>query len=166
MPRLIIKGTVVNLADSASGPNWSQGLIDSIVALADAVNAVTGTYDVAPQIQNIDSNNSSTNIAISNLIFPVSDVRSATIFYSVSRMTEDSGPADGQEKAEGGELVITYNASNPVSNKWEITRERGGTANITFSVTDVGQVQFSTTALTGINHTGIISFRALAVLNS
>jgi hypothetical protein len=166
MPRLIIQGTVVNLADSGSSPNWSQGLIDSIVALTDAVNSISGTYDVAPQIQNIDANNSSTNVNISNLVFPVAEVRSATIFYSVYRITENSGPSDGQEKAEGGTLTIVYNAANPVSTKWEIARERVGSANITFSISDIGQVQFSTTALTGINHIGTLSFRAFAVLNS
>jgi hypothetical protein len=163
---LNIKGTVVEIPSSGQSPNWSSGIIAALRALTEAVNAVTGTYDIAPQTQNIDANNSSNDITITNLAFPVSEVRSATIFYSVYRITEDSGPPDGEEVAEGGIITIVYNASNPVSNKWEITRDYAGNADITFEISDTGQFSFSTTALTGINHTGIITYRAIAVLNS
>lgn len=163
--RLIVKGTVIEIPESGQSANWSSGIIEALEALTDALNAVTGTYDVAPQVQNIDANNNSTNVSISNLAFPVSEVRAATIYYSVSRFTEDSGPPDGQEVAEGGTLQIVYNASNPINNKWEIIRQYAGNANITFNVTDLGQLRFSTTALTGINHVGKLSFRAITVLN-
>lgn len=163
--QLIIKGTVVEIPESGASPNWASGIITSLQALTEAVNAVTGTYDIAPQTQNIDANNGSTNVTITNLSFPVTEVRSATIFYSVHRTTEDSGPPDGEEVAEGGTLLIVYNASNPINNKWEIARQSVGDGKITFSVTDTGQLRFSTTALTGINHTGILSFRALSILN-
>jgi hypothetical protein len=163
---LNIKGSPINIPSSGESPNWAPGIIAALRALTEAVNAVTGTYDIAPQTQNIDANNSSNDIPITNLAFPVSEVRSATIFYSVYRITEDSGPPDGQEVAEGGIITIVYNASNPVSNKWEITRDYAGNADITFEISDTGQFSFSTTALTGINHTGIITYRAIAVLNS
>lgn len=164
--QLIVKGTVIELPSSGQSPNWSSGIIQAIQALTAAVNAVTGTYDVAPQVQNIDANNNSTNVTITNLSFPISEVRSATILYAVHRITEDSGPADGQEVAEGGTITVVYNASNPTNNKWEIIRNYAGNANITFSITDTGQLRFSTTALTGINHEGTLSFRALSILNT
>lgn len=163
---LIIKGTLVDIPSSGQSANWSNGVIAALRALTDAVNAVTGTYDVANQEQSIDANNSSNDVEITNLAFPVSQVRSATIFYSVYRKTEDSGPPDGQEVAEGGVIVIVYNASNPTANKWEIVRDFAGDSNISFSITDTGQFTFSTTPLTGINHIGTISFRAIAVLNT
>jgi hypothetical protein len=162
---LTIKGTNVTIPTSGGSPNWASGIVSALEALTNAVNAVTGTYDVAPQTQNIDANNGSSNVALTNLVFPPSEVRAATIFYSVYRITEDSGANDDQEVAEGGMLNIVYNASNPVSNKWEVTRDYAGDASITFSVTDTGQVQFTTTSLTGINHTGIVSFRAISILN-
>lgn len=165
MARLTIKGSVITIPDSGSQANWSEGVIDALTALTDAVNSVTGTYDVAPQIQNIDANNSSTNVTITSLIFPPAEVRSTVIYYSVYRLTEDSGANDDQEVAEGGTIVLVYNASNPVSNKWTIAQTRAENASITFSVTDLGQVQFTTTALTGINHVGTLSFRAISILN-
>jgi len=67
MPKLIIKGTPVNIPDSAASPNWAPGIIQAFEQLTDAVNTITGSFDVAPQTQNIDANNSSTNVNITNL---------------------------------------------------------------------------------------------------
>jgi len=68
--------------------------------------------------------------------------------------------------SESGQLEIVYNQSNPVNQKWEMSRVFQGEGYISFSITDQGQITFTTTALSGINHTGIITYRALAVLNS
>jgi hypothetical protein len=166
MPTIIVKGTPIEVPNSGASPNWAPGIIEAIEALADAVNSVTATYDVPPQVQNIDANNSSNNVNINNLNFPASDVRAATVYYSVNRVTQNSCPPDGQEVVEAGTLEINYNSSRPVTQKWELIRSGGGDGKITFNITDLGQIQFSTQALTGIDHTGIISFRALAILNT
>ena len=166
MPRLIIKGTPVSIPDSAQSPNWAPGIIEAFEALTEAVNAVTGSFDVAPQALNIDANNSSNNVDVNNLNFPASEVRAATVYYSVFRKTEDSGPPDGQELTEAGTLEISYNDSRPIGEKWEIARVYQGEGNIAFNITDLGQIQFSTTPLTGINHVGILSYRAISILNT
>lgn len=165
MSRIIIKGTIIDLPASSSSPNWSPAIIEAFQALADAVNVFTGTFDVAPQIKSIDAYNPGTNIDIDNLIFPPSDVRSATIYYTVYRKTVNSGPPDGKELSEAGTLEIVYNNSRPSNQKWEVARMGEGDAEILFNVTDLGQVQFSTNTITGINHTGIVSFRAISILN-
>ena len=165
MPKITIKGTVINLPSSAASPNWAPQIIEAFEALAEAVNAVTGTYDVAPQTQNIDSNNGSTNVALNNLVFPSADVRAATIYYTVFRKTEDSGIGDAQEVVEAGTLEISYDESRLPSQKWELVRMGQGDADIDFNITDLGQIRFSTTTLTGINHTGIVSYRAITILN-
>jgi hypothetical protein len=166
MPRITIKGTIVNIPSSGASPNWAPGVIEAFEALADAVNAVTATYDVPPQTQNIDANNSSNDVTINNLSFPSTDVRAATVYYTVHRITEASGPPDGQELTEAGTLEISYLASRPPTQKWEMVRSGQGEGQIDFEITDTGQITFSTSPMTGINHTGIIGFRAIAVLNS
>lgn len=166
MPKILIKGTEIDFPSSGASPNWAPAIVEVVEALADAVNSVTATYDVPPQIQNIDANNSSTNVNINNLNFPAIDVRAATVYYSVYRKTQNSGPPDGKEVTEAGLLEINYNASRPVGQKWEIVRTGQSNALINFNITDLGQIQFSTQPLTGISHTGIISYRALAILNT
>lgn len=167
MPRIIIKGTPIDLPSSGSSPNWSPAVIEAFQALADAVNVFTGSFDVAPQTKNIDVYNVSSNIDIDNLVFPPSDVRAVTIFYTVYRKTNETtlGAGDNKEVAETGTLECVYNNSRLSGQKWEVGRMGEGDAFIDFNMTDLGQIQFTTTALTGINHTGIIAYRALAILN-
>lgn len=166
MPTIIIKGTPIEFPDSGASPNWAPAVIEAVEALTDAVNSVTATYDVPPQVQNIDANNSSSNVNINNLNFPATDVRAAIVYYSVYRKTQNSGPPDGQEVTEAGQLEISYNASRPVTQKWELVRTGQSDALINFNITDLGQIQFSTQPLTGISHTGIISYRGIAILNT
>ena len=163
---IIIKGTRINLPSSGASPLWSPAIIEAFQALADAVNTFAGSFDVPPQTQSIDIYNPGANIDIDNLVFPVSEVRSATIYYSVARKTNDSGPPDGVEVSESGTLEINYNNSRTSGNKWEVIREGSSESTVEFIVTDLGQVQFTTEALAGIDHTGTISYRALAILNS
>lgn len=166
MATITIKGTEINLPESGSSPNWAPAIIEAFEALAEAVNSISATFDVAPQAQNIDANNSSTNVDLDNLNFPSSEVRAATIYYTVFRMTQNSGPPDAQEVTEAGTLEISYNASRPSTQKWEMVRSGQSDGMISFNVTDLGQIQFSTTPLTGINHTGIVSYRAISILNT
>lgn len=167
MPRIIIKGTPIDLPNSGSSPNWSPAVIEAFQAIADAVNVFTGSFDVAPQTKNIDIYNASSNIDIDNLVFPPTDVRAVTIYYTVYRKTVETtlGAGNGMEVAESGSLECVFNNSRIPNLKWEIGRMGQGNAFIDFSMTDLGQIQFTTTALTGINHTGIIAYRALAILN-
>jgi hypothetical protein len=166
MPKIIVKGTPITIPASGASPNWAPSIIEALEALTDAINTVAATFDIPPQVQNIDANNSSTDVTINNLSFPSSDVRAATVYYTVYRKTDNSGPPDGQEVTEAGTIEIDYNASRLSTQKWQLVRSGQGDASISFEITDLGQVTFSTTALTGINHTGIVSFRAIAVLNS
>jgi hypothetical protein len=167
MPKIIIKGTTVNIPASGASPSWAPAIIDAFTLTADAVNAFAGTYDVAPQTKNIDIYNSSSFIDINNLVFPQPDVRGVTIFYSVARKTSETtvGAGDNKEVSEAGSLELAYNGSLGAGLKWQIVRTGVGNASIDFNVTDLGQVQFTTTALTGISHTGTISYRAISVLN-
>jgi hypothetical protein len=168
MSDITIKGTVITLPNSAASPNWSPAIIEAFQALADAVNVFSGSFDVPPQTKNIDIYNSSSNIDIDNLVFPPTDVRAVQVFYTVYRKTQESslGAGDNIEVTESGTLECNYNNARPSTQKWEVIRSGGGEAYIDFNVTDLGQVQFTTTALTGINHTGIIAYRALSILNT
>lgn len=165
MPRIIIKGTPIEIPNSGSSPNWAPAIIEAFQAIAEAVNSFTGTFDVAPQTIVIDTFNPGVNISIDNLVFPPSDVRAATVYYTVYRKTDNSGPLDGIELAEAGTLEIVYNNSRPSTQKWEVGRAGEGDAQVLFTVTDLGQIRITTETLPGINHTGILSYRAITILN-
>lgn len=164
--KLLIKGTPVEIPESGASPNWSPGIISAIEALTEAVNSISGTYDVAPQVQDISLQSPNIDHDINNVIFPADDVRAAIIYYSVYRKTDDDGAILGEELAEAGTLQIVYNNANPVGNKWEIQREFVGNGKTSFSVTDLGQVQFNKEPINGINNDEKLSYRAISILNA
>ena len=157
---ITIQNQVIEFPESSESPNWAPAMVSFAQAVETALATVTGDFDVSPQTQNIDSQNPGTDIAITNLNFPSSDVLKAEIMYGVFRQTTT------EQVVEGGTITIVYNSVNPIGDKWDIAQTKQGDGKITFDITDAGQVTFSTEALTGINHTGIITFRALSVLTN
>ncbi len=107
----------------------------------------------------IDAYNSATNVNITALTFPTTDVRSVFIRYSVYRTTDSSNVY------EAGDMIAMYNPNNSTNEKWTLSLgNRTGTgAQITFSVADTGQFRFSTTAISGSNHQGQLTFEARAL---
>lgn len=155
MPTITIQGTIIDFPNSGASPNWAPAVIEFAQAVEEAIASAIGEFDVPPQVLTIDSSNPASNVDITALNFPTSDVRGVDIFYSVFRET------DSTSAVESGTMTIVYNSDGSIGNKWELTREYTGPgAEIEFNITDTGQVQYTTTALSGINHIGRISFYA------
>lgn len=153
MPTIIIAGTPINFPDTGNSPVWSDAVIQFAQTVAQTLNGIVGPFDIEPQIYNMVAN-LNTNVAISNLQFPVSNVRSANIRYDVSRSTNSTSVY------EAGNILIDYNPNNPIGNKWSISQDFIGNADITFAITDTGQFTFTTTTISGSNHVGQIAFAA------
>jgi len=158
MPKIDIRGTIIDFPNTGTAPDWSKTIIQFAQAVEEALKVATGKYDVSAQTLDISASNPISNQDIAALSFPVSEVQSVKIYYSVYRETNVS------KITEEGEINLVYNPDNPVNKKWEMTREFQGDAKISFNVLDSGQVQYSTTTLSGLNHKGFISFYAKATL--
>lgn len=158
-PTITIQGTIIDFPDSAQSPNWADPIIQFAQAVEAALETVAGPFDIAPQLYLMVSN-VNTDVSLTNLSFPTSNVRGARITYTVFRTTTTN------TVAEEGNIDIVYNPDGPTGNKWEISREKTGDALVTFSITDTGQVQFSSTVLAGLNHQGNIGYTAKALLQS
>ena len=158
MPQITIGSTIIDFPDSGSSPNWSEAVIQFAEAVAEQLAITSGAFDVAPQSFSLDAYNTASNVNIPALSFSTSEVRAAFIRYAVYRETT----LDNADEA--GDIIIVYNPNNSVNLKWTMSQVRtSGGANITFNVTDNGQVQFSTTALSGASHTGRLTFEARAL---
>lgn len=107
------------------------------------------------------TSNANTNVDLPNLSFPTANVQGAIISYSVYRNT-----AAPTTITETGTLMINYNSTFGSGLKWEISREYIGDAQVTFNVTDVGQVQFSSALISGSGHNGKIVYQAKAILQT
>lgn len=155
-----ISGTLIDLPSSSASPNWSPAIIEAFQAIADALAAFTGPFDVPPQVQPLDAYNPGINIDMQNANFPTSDVRSVELIYAVYRQTDSSNAT------EAGTLRAVYNANNPINQKWEVSRIGQGDALIDFNFLDTGVVQFTTQAIAGANHAGTLTFQAKSLLQN
>lgn len=152
--QVIIQGTVIDFPEDGASPTWAPALVQFAEAVESALANFVGTFDVSPQIFNIDAFNNVANQDITNLSFSTTEVRSVVIEYYVFRQT------DSTNASESGVIYANYNDNLPTNSKWELSRQFVGDGEIDFNITDTGQVQFSTTALAGSNHTGNIGFSA------
>ena len=153
---ITIGSTIIDFPSSADAPNWAPAIIEAFQAVEAALQGFVGPFDVAPQTFVIDAYNPGNNIDIPGLTFPPSDVRAAYIRYTVHRST------DSNEVNEQGELWAVYNDTNGI---WDFSEVKSDNASIEFNITNVGQVQFSTTTIAGLNHEGFITFTAQSLQN-
>ena len=160
MPIITVQGTPIDFPDTSASPNWSPAIITFAQAVATAVNGVTGTYDIPAQTLIIDNYNPGSNITIPNLAFADTQVRGAFIRYTVYRTTSTT------TVSEVGDISVVYNPANPTGNLWEISPVRIGNASITFSITDSGQMQFTTSILSGTGHSGVLTYAAQSLQQS
>lgn len=155
---ITIGNTPIEFPESSEAPNWAPAVIEFAEAVAEALSGIVGAFDVPVTTLNIDSQNpTSGSTDIPGLAFSTTNVRGAFIRITVQRTTSS---ASGYEATD---IMVVYNPSNSPGQKWEISRATVGDASITFTITDAGQVQFTTTALTGTGHQGLITFTAQAL---
>lgn len=150
---LNIQGTIIQFPSNSQDPSWAPAVIQFAEAVTSALSGLAGTFDVPPQVFVIDAYNPGTNISIPNLSFPTSNVRSAVISYDVYRTA--STPTT--TAVEAGQIIIVFDTS---AGTWSKSQERVGDGKISFSITNAGQVQFTTTQIGTTSHTGQIAFSA------
>lgn len=161
MPTITINNIPINFPDDGASPDWAPAIIQFAEAVENSLANVVNPNDVFPQVFSINSYNSASNISIPALSFPTASVCAVFIRYAVYRTTSSANAS------EAGDLIAVYNPNNGVGLKWSLSRGdiTGAGAQISFNMTDGGQIQFSTTALGGTGHTGYISFDARALPN-
>ena len=130
-------------------PSWWN----SLRAAGVLIEQWLGTY-IIETIFNI-ANNQASPADITGLSFDPTKIGGFTIDYRVYRQTTGGGAT---ELAEQGQLVGAY---SPVAGTWEMTQGPDvGDAGLTFSITNAGQVQYTSTNITGTPSQSYIRFKA------
>ncbi len=145
-----IKGTPIEFPSTGESPNWAPAVIEFAQAVEEALVTAVGPYDIGQQVFSLVTDG--TTDTITDLNFPVTAVRAAFIKYSVFRLTTL------ETVYEAGNIMAVFNGSS-----WVVTRDYVGDAKCTFNIDASGQVSITTTALTGINYSGKVSFSAQAL---
>lgn len=160
MPQITIGSTIIDFPSSARNPNWAEPVIQFAQAVADALSLVVGPFDINPRVMNINNYNNVTNQALTDGISPCSfaidadyqnpGTRSAFIRYAVYRKTDSL-----DNIVETGTIIGLFTGST-----WLYSIDKIGDAQISFIVDSLGQVRFTTTAISGSNHVGRITYGA------
>lgn len=137
-------------------PGWGQPATDWAIEVTEVLNEVLGPNDISETSFAIQ-NNIAVDTNVANLAFNTGQVRSALINYSIYR-TSTANPSG---KVETGDIRMIYDNSAAPGSKWLFAvQNKVGVSGVSFSVTDLGQVQYQSTDIGTPGYSGVMHFRA------
>jgi hypothetical protein len=156
MPTLIVNNIPFDYPAPGASPGWGEPSTGWAVEVTKALIELLGPNDIPETSFNV-ANNISVFTNISNLVFNTGAVRSATIDYSIYRISDTVTYGN----VEAGTIKIIYDNNAPVNSKWTLgVYNQVGTAGMQFSITDAGQVQYKSSNILGTGYSGEMHFRA------
>jgi hypothetical protein len=157
---LTVSGSTYQYPDNNDNAPWGEDATAWAVAVTGVLDQVVGTGDIPQTVATI-ANNMSSPTNIIGLAFSPITTRGAIIYYSLYRFSTGSGAT---EAVETGQMFVSYMTN---SNTWDLAISAGnqGQAGVIFSISPNGQVQYTSTNFAGTTPTGIITFKAAALLN-
>jgi len=151
MPKKLIIGTdEFEFPEQGDSPDWAEQVTDWATAVTEALTTVQQPNDILTQAALI-ANLQTTPASIPGFSFDTSEVVAINAEYIVIRRTVS--PAVNM--VESGFLSGNFDGTN-----WTISRRQQGEAGIEFSITPGGQVQYTSTDISGTSYEGVISFKA------
>jgi hypothetical protein len=149
---LTINGTNYEFPESNENPNWAQDITAWATALSSVANRVlTVNSEIGVGSQYI--NNLASTTVITDLLFP-NTIQAANISYVVDRSSV-STPAG---IFETGIIQLIYDVNGSAGNKWFLYQTKYGDAGIAFTVSDAGQISYTTTDITSNGYAGKIRY--------
>lgn len=100
------------------------------------------------------ANNQGVAANVTGLVFNPATAPDFEAEYRIYRNTTAAGATELSEK---GTLMGIY---SPVAGTWEITQNKVGDAGVTFTITNAGQMQYTSTNITGTPATSEMKFKA------
>lgn len=152
---LTIAGTTYNYPTSGEDPNWAEEASGWAEAVTEALNTLLSPGDILQMTYPIDNNIQVPEI-INGLLFDSAIVRAANVSYTVYRTSIDV--PSGQ--VETGSILLTFDDNASVGSKWKFSQNLSGTAGVSFSVTDNGQIYYTSTDIGDTGYIGTIRFSA------
>lgn len=137
-------------------PGWGQPATDWAEQVTNVLNDLQGPNDI-PETSFPIANNVTSFTDVANLSFNTGEVRSAIISYSIYRTS--TGSPSGN--AESGQMSIVYDNLASPGSKWSLTGYGlNGISGVTFTITDLGQIQYKSTNIGATGYSGVMHFRA------
>jgi uncharacterized protein YjbI with pentapeptide repeats len=147
---LIIGSEEFDFPLQGENPDWGEQVTDWAEAVSDSLKSVQQPNDLLRSIATIN-NNVTTFTNISGFNFDTAEVRTINAEYIIKR----TAVSPAANLVESGFIQGNFDGTN-----WNMVRRQVGDAGIEFDITPAGQVQYTTTNLTGSSYAGSIIFRA------
>lgn len=151
---LIVGGNTYNYP-ALNDELWSQAATNWAIAVTSELAQVAVVGDIGPTTVVNIANNQSSPINVTNLMLSSATIRAGFVEYYVYR-TWNGGT---QEVLETGELFLAY---SDIAATWTVAQVGNGVGSTgtVFSITNAGQVQYTSSNLTPNNsYTGTMKYR-------
>jgi hypothetical protein len=147
-----LKAGVLNTSTSLSGASDTQ--LPSALAVKSYVDALPAAIIVSQSSFTI-ANNQSSATNITGLLFNPASFRSVKIDYAIYRQTDTASSA----VAQVGQLKFVYNTQ---ATQWFMSDDYAGQdSGVEFSITSAGQIQYTSTNISGTNYVGTLKYSLL-----
>lgn len=138
-------------------PGWGGQASDAFVAVTEVLANLVGPNDILTTQFSI-ANNQTSAADISGFLINGAAVRSLKVTYDLYRIST----TNTYGKAETGTLLFLYDNSAPTP--WSIGQGNIlGNAGVTFSITNAGQVQYTSTDIGATSYSGLLTFRGISL---
>lgn len=154
--QVTINGSTYNIPEQGQSPPWGSDLSSILEAIVESINSTNGSADILITSFNL-TNNQSSAANVTGLVFDTTQVRSAIISYSIYISTTTN------EKSECGQIYITYKST---AGTWELAQYNVGTSGVVFTITNSGQIQYTSTNVSGASYSGKLKFSAKSFLQT
>jgi hypothetical protein len=155
MPLLTVNNNTYNYPDPGTDPGWGSEASDWAQAVTDVLNTILSPSDILETSYAIN-NNVSTATNINRLAFDPGTVRAANVTYTIYRISA----ANPSGNVESGTIYLNYDNSASLGSKWNLGQQKIGESGVVFTITDAGQVQYTSSDIGDSSYTGSIKFLA------
>lgn len=145
---LIIGNQEFEFPEQGTNAPWGEQVTDWAVAVTEALTIVQQPNDIVTTTALIN-NNQASFANIPGFSFDTSEVVSINAEFIIKRST------DTNNLVESGLIKGNFDGTT-----WTCSQVSQGNAGVTFNITDAGQIQYTSTSVSGTNYSGLIIFKA------
>lgn len=156
---VFIGGTQYMVPKAGANPPYGEQLNAYLKALGAAYATLVGVGDL-PETAAPILNNQTSAVVVEGLSFDSTQIRSASVDYQITRTVT------GNNLEETGSILMLYNPLSSAGSQWTYIREAQGNSFVDFTINDAGEVMYVSSNFVGTSYTGIIKFKARAILQS
>lgn len=152
---LIVNNQPFEYPEQGEQQPWAEGATGWANEVTKVLNSVNGPSDILESSATIN-NNITIPTDISGFFFDSTTVRSFAVRGNIYRNI------DGTEHTEEFLLTGLYQGTSG----WALGQQGLGSAGVSFTITNLGQIQYTSSNLAGSVHTGLIKFRGVGILQA